>query len=69
MDAAFLPSTLVVKHYVEHKFTLEIGDSIVRLGKPIRNVLIAVAVFYCVRDIVGGALQAVLKRNKDTRPE
>jgi hypothetical protein len=69
MDASFVPSEVVVKHYVSHKFTLELGDSITRLGKPIRNILIAVAVIYCVRDIVCGSVQAVLKRSRDTRPE
>ena len=69
MDPAFLPSTLVVKHFVSHTFTLEIGDSITRLGKPIRNLLITVAVIYCVRDLVSASLQAVLKRPRNTRPE
>jgi hypothetical protein len=69
MDAAFAPSELVVKHYVHHKFTLELGPSIISLGKPIRNVLIAAVVIYCVRDIVCSSLQAVLKRNpnRDTK--
>lgn len=48
MDAAFAPSELVVQHYVHHKFTLELGSSIISLGKPIRNVLIAAVVIYCV---------------------
>ena len=69
MDAAFIPSEVVIKHYVSHKFTLELGDSITRLGKPIRNIIIAVAALYCVRDIVRVSLQAVLKRNPDTRPK
>lgn len=65
----FIPSEVVVKQLVTHKFTLELGDSITRLGKPIRNLIIAVAVVYCVHDLVRGSLQAVLKRNQDTRPE
>jgi hypothetical protein len=70
MDAAFVPSELVVKHYVSHKFTLELGESITSLGKPIRNLVIAVAVIYCVRDLVSASVQAVLKRNsRDTRAE
>ncbi len=61
MDAAFIPSEVVVKHFVSHKFTLELGPSITSLGKPIRNVILAAVVIYCVGDIVRGSLQAVLK--------
>lgn len=63
MDSAFVPSEIAVRHLVNHKVTLELGTSITSLGKPIRNVLIAVVVIYCVTDIVRGTLQAVLKRD------
>lgn len=69
----FIPAEVVVKHFVSHKFTLEIGESITSLGKPIRNLLITAAVIYCVHDLVSTSLQAVLKRERpnkpDTRPE
>lgn len=61
MDAAFVPSQVVVKHFVSHTFTLELGPSITALGKPIRNVILAAVVIYCISDIVRGSLQAVLK--------
>lgn len=67
MDPAFLPSTLVVKHFVEHKFVLELGPSIINLGKPIRNVILFAVGIYCVRDIFRLSLQAVLKTSRDDR--
>lgn len=66
MDSGFVPSEVIVKHFVHHRFTLEFGPSIVALGKPIRNVLIVGLVIYCVTDIVRGSLQAVLK-NRDAK--
>jgi hypothetical protein len=62
MDAAFVPSEIVVKHFVSHKFTLEIGPSITALGRPLAKLIFGVVVIYCVGDIVRGSLQAVLKR-------
>jgi hypothetical protein len=62
MDAAFIPSEIVVKHFVQHKFTLEFGPSITNLGKGVRNVILAGIVIYAIGDIVRGSLQAVLKR-------
>jgi hypothetical protein len=62
MDAAFVPSEIVVKHFVSHKFTLDIGPSITALGRPLAKLIIGVVVIYCVGDIVRGSLQAVLKR-------
>lgn len=62
MDAAFMPSEIVVKHFVHHKFTLELGPSIISLGRGVRNVILAGIVIYVVGDIVRGSLQAVLKR-------
>jgi len=64
MDLAFVPSEIVVKTFVSHKFTLEFGPSITSLGKPIRNVILAAIVIYCVGDIVRGSLQAVLSSRK-----
>ncbi len=62
MDAAFVPSEIVVKHFVSHKFTLEIGPSITALGPPVAKLILGVVVIYCVGGIVRGSLQAVLKR-------
>jgi hypothetical protein len=62
MDAAFLPSKLVVDHIVHHKFTLEFGPSITSLGKGVRNVILTGIVIYAIADIVRGSLQAVLTR-------
>ena len=56
MDAAFVPSEVVVKHFVSHKFTLELGPSIASLGKPIRDLILGVVAIYCVTS----AVQAVL---------
>lgn len=70
MDAAFLPSEIVVKHYVSHKFTLEIGESITNLGRPFRLFLLTGLAIYCVSDLVSASVQGVLRRlNRDTRPE
>jgi hypothetical protein len=66
MDAAFVPSEVVVKHFVHHKFTFELGPSVIALGKPIRYVLIGAAVIYCLKDLVRSSLQAVLK-NRNTK--
>ena len=66
MDAAFVGSEIVVNHFVHHKFTFELGPSIIALGKPIRNVLISAAIIYCLKDLVRGTLQAVLK-HRDTK--
>ena len=66
MDAAFVGSEIVVKHSVHHKFTFELGPSVIALGKPIRNVLIGAAILYCLKDLVRGTLQAVLK-HRDTK--
>ena len=66
MDAAFVPSEVIVKHFIHHKFTLELGPSIIALGKPIRSILIGAALIYCLKDLVRDSLQAVLK-NRDTK--
>jgi hypothetical protein len=62
MDAAFVPSEIVVKHFVSHKFTLEIGPSITALGRPLAKLILGVVVIYCVGGIAQGTLQTVLKR-------
>jgi hypothetical protein len=62
MDAAFVPSEIVVKHFVSHKFTLEIGPSITALGRPLAKLILGVVVIYCVGGIAQGTVQAVLKR-------
>lgn len=64
MDAAFVPSELVVKHFVTHKFVLELGPSITNLGRPFSKVILIAIGIYCLSDIVRGSLQAVLKRNR-----
>jgi hypothetical protein len=70
MDAAFLPTELVVKHSVNHsvnhKFVIEFGPSIIRLGKPIRNLVFAAIGLYCLTDLLKTTLQAVLKK-RDTK--
>jgi hypothetical protein len=33
MDSSLLPTELAVRHFVNHKFTLELGPSITNLGK------------------------------------
>jgi hypothetical protein len=64
MDPAFIPSEIVVKHFVSHKFTLEIGPSITALGKPLTKLILTAVVIYCVGDILRGSLQAVLKQSR-----
>jgi hypothetical protein len=64
MDPAFVPSEIVVKHFVSHKFTLEIGPSITALGRLLAKLILATVVIYCVGDIVRGSLQAVLKQGR-----
>ena len=59
MDAAFVPTEIAVKH--THQIVLELGPSVIALGKPIRNLLIGAAVIYCLNGLVRTALQAVLK--------
>ena len=61
MDAAFVPTEIVVKHTVAHTFKIEFGPTITNLGKPIRHLLIGAAVLYCAAGIVRSTLQAVLK--------
>jgi hypothetical protein len=60
MDAAFVPSKIVVHHLVTHKFTLEFGPTVTNLGKPIRNLLIGAAAIYLTGIIARISLQAVL---------
>jgi hypothetical protein len=64
MDPAFLPSEIVVKHFVSHKFTLEIGPSLTAVGKPLAKLILSAVVIYCVGDIVRGSLQSVLKQSR-----
>lgn len=59
MDAAFVPTHLAVTH--NHKIIIELGPTVVALGRPIRNLLIGAAAIYCMT----GLLQAVLKTNLD----
>jgi hypothetical protein len=66
MDPAFIPSEIVVKHFVSHKFTLEIGPSVTALGKPLAKLILSAVVIYCVSDIVRASVQAVLKSRGDT---
>jgi hypothetical protein len=63
MDAAFVPTHLAVTH--NHKIIIELGPTVVALGRPIRNLLIGAAAIYCMTGLVRGALQAVLKTNLD----
>jgi hypothetical protein len=58
MDSSLLPAEITVRHFVNHKFTLEFGPSIISLGKAARNTLIAIVVIKCSFDLV----QAVLSR-------
>jgi hypothetical protein len=58
MDSSFLTTELTVRHFVNHKFTLELGPSITSLGKAVRNTLIAIVVIKCSFDLA----QAVLNR-------
>lgn len=62
MDNAFVPSEIVVKHLVTHRFILEFGPSVLELGRPIRRLLIGAAVIYCATSLVRSTVQAVLKR-------
>jgi hypothetical protein len=62
MDAGFVPSQIVVKHYVHH--TLEFGPSITSLGRGVRNVILIGILIWSVGDIIRGSLQTVLKRNQ-----
>ena len=70
MDPAFMPSTLVVKHFVEHnhKFTIEFGPSITSLGRGIRNVILISVVVWGLCDIARASMQAVLKRQPARDP-
>jgi len=70
MDAAFLPSELILKHFlslnfgsapVNHKITIELGSSITSLGKPIRNLFIGGLAIYCLTTIIRTSLQGVIK--------
>lgn len=58
MDSSILPTELAVRHFVYHKFTLELGPSITSLGKTARNTLIAIVVIKCSFELA----QAVLNR-------
>jgi hypothetical protein len=59
MDAAFVPTEIVVTH--THTIILELGPSITALGRPVRHLLIGAAAIYCLTGLVRSALQAVLK--------
>jgi len=70
MDAAFLPSEILVKHILglnfgpspaNHKITIELGTSITSLGRPIRNLLIGGLAIYCLKSIIEASLLGVLK--------
>ncbi|KAI9047885.1 hypothetical protein LZ554_007687 [Drepanopeziza brunnea f. sp. 'monogermtubi'] len=67
MDAAFMPSELVVKHFVTHHVVLELGPSIIRLGRPVRNAVLAALAFLVVGDLVRASVQAVLSRRRGDR--
>lgn len=69
MDAAFMPTEIAVKHFVNHKLTLEFGPSITNLGKPFRNLVLSVVAIYCLTDIVRFTVQAVLKPAGSTSTE
>ena len=56
MDPAFVPSEIAVRHFVSHKFTFELGPSVINLGKPIRNLLIALVTI----KVAGELAQSVL---------
>jgi hypothetical protein len=58
MDSAFVPSEIAVRHFVDHKLTVELGPSITSLGKGIRNTIITIVVIKCSFEL----LQAVLNR-------
>jgi hypothetical protein len=59
MDSTLLPAELTVRHFVNHKFTLELGPSIIRLGKAVRNTLIAIVVIKCSFDLARAVLNRV----------
>lgn len=58
MDGSFVPAEITVRHFVNHKFTLEFGPSIVSIGKGIRNTIVTIVLIKCSFDLT----QAVLKR-------
>ena len=58
MDAGFVPTEITVRHFVNHKFTVEFGPSIFNLVKGIRTTIIAIVLIKCSFDL----MQAVLKR-------
>jgi hypothetical protein len=57
MDSAFVPSKIVVEHFVSHKFTIEFGPSILSLGKPIRKLFIGAVLLFSVTNIVRSFVQ------------
>jgi len=69
MDPSFVPSEIIIKHIVSHKFTLEIGPSITGLAKPVGKLILCAVVIYCLGDIVRGSLQAVLTSRGNTKDE
>lgn len=58
MDSNFVPAEFTVRHFVNHKFTLELGPSIISLGKGVRNTVITLVLIKFSFDLA----QAVLNR-------
>lgn len=56
MDAAFVPTEIAVRHFVQHKFIIELGPTVTALGKPIRNALLAALLIKCSFDLVQAAI-------------
>jgi hypothetical protein len=63
MDSSFLPAEVTVRHFVHHKFTLELGPSILNLAKGIRNTIIAIVAVKLSFDL----LQAVISMRPGTK--
>lgn len=46
-----MPQELAVKHFASHSLTIELGPSIIALGKPVRNIIIGAGIVYLVTSI------------------
>ncbi|KAG9247246.1 hypothetical protein BJ878DRAFT_204535 [Calycina marina] len=74
IDAAFAPTELLVKHIlnlnvgsapVSHKITLELGESITNLGRPIRNLFLVVVAAYSLLSVIKTTVAILGKREKE----
>lgn len=64
MDGSFVPAEITVRHFVNHKFTLEFGPSTVNLGKGIRNTIITIILIKCSFDLTQAVLKRLSTRNR-----